>query len=254
MSLIKTPAEIKKMKAGGKLLAQVLQQVAGAVQPGVTTGQLNELADKLLREHGAKPSFLGYGHEPGNTYPATLCTSVDSAVVHAIPSPNTTLIEGQIVGLDLGCWYQGLCNDMAVTVPVGRISSEVKKLIKVTKNALGEGLKQVRAGARVGDVGNAIQSYVEANGYSVVRQLTGHGVGRAVHEEPSVPNFGRSGTGAKLEAGMTIAIEPMVNMGAAAVETLNDGWTVVTADKHLSAHFEHTVLVTKQGYEILTHL
>lgn len=254
MTLVKTSAEIEKMRVGGKILATVLQQVAAAAQPGITTGELNRLAEQGLRERGATPSFLGYGHESDDPYPATLCTSVDAAVVHAIPSPNQELREGQIVGLDLGCWYQGLCTDMAVTVPVGRVSREAAKLIKVTQAALHEGLQHLRAGARVGDIGHAIQTYVEANGFSVVRQLTGHGVGRAVHEEPGIPNFGRPGTGAKLDAGMTIAVEPMVNIGGAAVETLADGWTVVSADSSLSAHVELTVLVTNQGYEVLTTL
>lgn len=252
MNFIKTKAEIEKMRAGGKILANVLSQVAAAVQPGVTTAELNELAERLLRQQGAKPSFLGYGQETGNPYPATLCTSVNEAVVHGIPSAKMVLREGQIIGLDIGCWYAGLCTDMAVTVGVGKISPEAGRLLKATKEALEIGLRQVRAGARVGDIGHAVQTFVEAQGFSVVRALVGHGVGHEVHEEPPVPNFGSHGTGVKLEAGMTIAIEPMVNAGRSGVKTLADGWTVVTADKSLSAHFEHTVAVTHDGCEILT--
>lgn len=254
MTLIKTKAEIEKMRAGGRILASVLNQVAAAVKPGVSTGELNNLAENLLKQQGSKPSFLGYGHEQGNPYPASLCTSVNEAVVHAIPSTNHILQEGEIIGLDIGCWYQGLCTDMALTVPIGNASPQALKLIKITKLSLEEGLRQVRAGAHIGDIGAAIQSFVEASGFSVVRQLTGHGVGKAVHEEPAVPNFGKKGTGLKLTAGMTLAIEPMVNEGGYEIKVLADGWTVVTADKSLSAHFEHTVLVTDVGYEILTQL
>lgn len=239
------------MRRGGAVLAEALSIVAAAVRPGISTAKLNALAEASLREHGATPSFLGYGPS-ANPYPATLCTSVDTAVVHGIPSLGAVLTEGQIIGLDLGCWYEGLCTDMAVTVPVGTVSPQARKLIKVTEAALREGLRQCRAGMRVGDVSHAVQAYVEDNGLSVVRALVGHGVGRAVHEEPSVPNFGQAGRGVKLEAGMTIAVEPMVNAGRAAVVTLADGWTVVTADGSLSAHFEHTVLVTERGCEILT--
>lgn len=252
MTLVKTKAEIETMRVGGRILATVLGEVAAAVCPGVTTAALNELAEQRFRELGAIPSFLRYGEESGNPFPASLCTSVDSAVVHGIPSSKTVLGEGQIVGLDLGCWYHGLCTDMAMTVAVGNVSPAAAKLIKVTRTALELGLKQVKAGVHVGDVGAAVQAYVEANGFSVVRQLVGHGVGRAVHEEPQVPNFGRAGKGTVLGADYTIAVEPMVNQGGYEVETLEDGWTVVTADRSLSAHFEHTVLVTKNGFEVLT--
>jgi len=252
MNLIKTKEEIEKMRAGGRILATALHEVAAAVQPGITTSELNDIAEQALKKAGARPSFLGYGRGKGNSYPASLCTSINEAVVHAIPSPDIKLEAGQIIGLDLGCWYEGLCTDMAITVPVGEISVSAQKLIKITEQSLYEGLKQIKSGARLGDIGQAIQALVEANGFSVVRDLCGHGVGHAVHEDPAIPNFGRAGTGLKLEAGMTIAIEPMVNMGKARVDFLADGWTVVTSDKSLSAHFEHTVVVTEQGCEILT--
>lgn len=249
----KTSPEVAIMRRGGKILAATLQEVASAVRPGITTAELNQLAEAGLKSRGAMPSFLHYG-DPKNPYPASLCTSVDSAVVHGIPKKNEKLVEGQIVGLDLGCWYEGLCTDMALTIPVGKVDGRVAKLIRTAESALKEGLKQVKAGARLGDIGEAIQTYVEAQGFSVVRALTGHGVGRAVHEEPSVPNFGKAGTGQKLVPGMTLAIEPMVNEGDFEVETLDDDWTVVTVDGKHSAHFEVTVAVTEKGCEVLTKL
>lgn len=252
--LIKTPEEIAALRVGGRILAQVLQLVAAAVKPQALTSELNELAEAKLKEYGAVPSFLGYKNEQGQAYPASLCTSVNNMVVHGIPRPDLVLREGDIVGLDLGCWYKGMCTDMAVTVPVGQISPAAKKLIKVTRQALDLALKQVRAGAFVGDIGEAVQIFVEQQGFSVVRQLTGHGVGRAVHEDPAIPNFGKRGTGPRLAAGITVAIEPMVNAGDYEVQTLDDGWTVTTLDGSLSAHFEHTVLVTTSGCEILTKI
>lgn len=253
-NLVKSTAEIEIMRVGGKILAEALEEVAKAVKPGITTLELDKIAEKKLLSAGAKPSFLGYTSENNSAYPASLCTSVNNIVVHGIPSNKIILKDGDIIGLDLGCWYKGLCNDAAITVPVGNISVVAKKLIKTTKQSLAEALKKVRSGATIGDIGEAVQAYVEAQGFAVVRQLTGHGVGRAVHEEPAIPNFGRARTGAKLVAGMTIAIEPMVNEGDYEVTTLKDGWTVATVDNSLSAHFEHTVLVTEKGYEILTGL
>ncbi len=253
MSQVKARAEIEILKQGGSILAAVLQAVAAVVRAGVSTAELNARAEAGLRKRGATPSFLGYG-DTKNPYPASLCTSVNAGVVHGIPSQSTLLREGDIVGLDLGCWYQGLCTDMALTVAVGSVSSVASKLIKVTRAALTEGLKQVHAGGHVGDISHAIQTYVEASGFSVVRALTGHGVGHAVHEAPPVPNFGSAGAGPLLEPGMVLAIEPMVNAGGYAVEWLLDGWGVVTADGSLSAHFEHTVVVTEKGYEVLTQV
>lgn len=251
--LVKTATEIEAMRQGGKILASVMQKVAKAVKPGVSTKELDKLAEENLRAQGATPSFLGYKSNH-LVYPASLCTSINSEVVHGLPGVNKILQEGDIIGLDLGCWYKGLCTDHALTVPVGKVSRQASKLIKTAQVALALGLKQVRAGAYVGDIGEAVQAYVEHQGFAVVRALTGHGVGRAVHEEPVVPNFGKSGHGAKLLAGMIIAIEPMVNEGDYEVNNLDDGWTVVTADGKLSAHFEHTVLVTDNGSEVLTRL
>ncbi len=248
---IKTEKEIQSLRRGGRILAQVLQEVARAVKPGVVSIDLNNLAEDRLRALGARPSFLHYQSED-LIYPASLCVSVNSEVVHGLPNQEKILKEGDIVSLDLGCWYEGVCTDHAITISVGQASPLAKKLIKITKTALAEALKKVKANAFTGDIGEAVQVYVEAQGFSVVRQLTGHGVGRAVHEPPSVPNFGQAGTGTKLLAGMVLAIEPMVNAGGYEVKTLADGWTVVTVDNSLSAHFEHTVLVTNQGYEILT--
>lgn len=254
MIIIKSDKEIKILKQGGKILAVTLHKVAQAVKPGVTTEELNQLAIKLLRAAKAEPSFLNYGEETGNPYPAALCTSVDDGVVHGIPSSKVVLQEGQIIGLDLGCWYEGLCTDMAITVPVGKVSSDIIKLLDVTKKSLTLAIKQAIVGNSTGDIGYAVQEYVESNGFSVVRQLVGHGVGREVHEDPPVPNYGKKNTGYKLKPGMVIAIEPMVNMGDYYVKNLNDGWSVVTADGSLSAHFEHTVAITDKGPEIITEL
>ncbi|MFH1111557.1 MAG: type I methionyl aminopeptidase [Patescibacteria group bacterium] len=249
----KNSEEIEIMRQGGKILAQVLADVIKDVRPGVSTMHLDMLARTGLKARGANPSFLGY--RTGNqSFPASLCTSVDSAVVHGIPSPEIILQEGNIIGLDLGAWYKGLCTDIAVTVPVGKISKPASKLIKITRESLIQAIQQVHAGCRVGDISEAVQTYVEAAGFSVVRALVGHGVGRAVHEEPRIPNFGHSGTGPLLQEGMTVAIEPMVNAGGSEIRILSDSWTVVTEDNSLSAHFEHTVLVTKHGYEILTQI
>lgn len=243
--------EVKALWVCGRILAQALRETAQAVRPGISTAKLNTIAESSLRRQGATPSFLGYG-EKKNPFPATLCTSVNSAVVHGIPNSAVVLSEGDIIGLDLGCWYQGVCTDAAITVPVGNINKQAQKLIRVTEASLLEALKQLRSGTRVGDIGAAVQEYVETNGFSVVRALTGHGVGHAVHEGPAIPNFGKVGTGVKFIAGQVVAIEPMVNEGVSEVEFLDDGWSVVTADGKLSAHFEHTVLVTERGCEILT--
>jgi len=245
---IKTAAEIENLKEGGHILASVLRAVAKTVKPGVTPFELDQLTRKLITEAGAVPSFLHFGEPP---YPAALCVSVNEVVVHGIPG-NKPLLEGDIVGLDCGLWYKKLCTDMAITVPVGKISKELKKLIKVTQKSLALGLKQVKAGNTTGDIGWAVQDYVEKNGFSVIRELTGHGVGYAVHEAPAIPNFGKPHSGPVLEAGMVIAIEPMTALGDWPIEILENDWDVATIDASYSAHFEHTVVVTEKGYQLLT--
>jgi methionyl aminopeptidase len=254
MIIIKTQEEITIMKEGGKILAGILDEVSKAVIPGISTLELDELAERLIREAGGDPAFLNYSveGEEDNPYPATLCTSVNSEVVHGIPSKNEILKEGDIIGLDIGMFYKGLCTDTAITVGVGKISEDVQKLMDVTLRALKKGISQIKSGAHIGDIGSVIQQYVEGEGFSIVKQLVGHGVGKEVHEEPRVPNYGEFGTGIKLEEGMTLAIEPMVNVGEDLVQTDDDQWTIITNDKSLSAHFEHTVVVTKKGCTIIT--
>jgi len=243
---IKTSAELEVMRQAGAIVANVLRRVALACQPGVSTKELDALAAAYVREQGAEPSFKGY-----HGYPASLCVAVNEEVVHSIPGPRK-LREGDIVGLDFGAYFNGLHADAALTVPVGKISDEAGRLLKVTEEALYLGIAQARVGNRVGDISNAIQRHVERHGYSVVRQLVGHGVGRSLHEKPEVPNYGQPGCGLKLRDGMTLAIEPMVNQGVWEVRFMPDQWTVVTADGKLSAHFEHTIAVTKDGPRILT--
>ena len=254
MIIIKTPEEVSIMREGGKILADVLDKVSKIVTPGISTFELDKLAENLIKKTGGIPSFLNYTieGEENNPYPATLCTSVNEEVVHGVPSKNMILKEGDIIGLDIGMFYKGLCTDMAKTVGVGKISEDKQKLMDVTLKALKKGISQVKSGAQIGDIGSAIQQYVEAEGFSIVTQLSGHGVGKEVHEEPRVPNYGESGTGIKLEEGMTIAIEPMVNVGDELVKTEDDGWTITTVDGSLSAHFEHTIAVTKKGCVIIT--
>ncbi|MBU0612989.1 type I methionyl aminopeptidase [Patescibacteria group bacterium] len=254
MIIIKTPKEISLMKEGGKILADILDKVSDTVTSGISTLELDRLAKKLIREAGGDPAFLNYTveGEEDNPYPGTLCTSVNSEVVHGVPSKNMILKEGDIIGLDIGMFYKGLCTDMAKTVGVGKISEDIQKLLYVTEKALKKGISQVKSGVHIGNIGSAIQQYVEEEGFSVVKQLVGHGVGKEVHEEPRVPNYGKSGTGIKLEEGMTLAIEPMVNVGDELVQTEDDRWTITTVDKSLSAHFEHTIAVTKNGCSILT--
>lgn len=256
--MIYNSEEIAILREGGQKLAQVLREVTEKIRPGVTTVELDALAEKRIRDFGGAPSFLGYlGNLATTPFPSTLCTSINGEVVHAPAVPARTLKDGYIIGLDIGMRYpakNGLCTDMAVTVGVGKISKEAANLIRVTKEALDLGISRARAGARVCDIGEVIQRHVEAAGYSVVRDLTGHGVGRAVHEEPEIPNFVVRGPigERRLEVGTVIAIEPMVNAGSAAVKTKIDHWTVETHDQSLSAHFEHTVVVTEDKPIILT--
>ena len=246
MIVCKSPSEIERMRAANQLVANVLAELAAMVKPGVSTADLDAAAEKLVRDAGAEPAFKGY-----RGYPATLCASVNEEVVHGIPSARK-LAEGDIISLDMGVKLNGYFGDSAVTVPVGGVSDDVLDLLRVTQEALEKGIRQVRMGGRISDIGHAIQRHVEAHGYSVVREFVGHGIGASLHEEPQIANYGEPGRGPRLAEGMVLAIEPMVNMGRPAVKVLADGWTAVTRDGSLSAHFEHTVAVTKDGPLILT--
>ena len=251
----KTKEQIKTIAEGGKILSKIMDLVIEKVKPGITTGELNDYAVKLIEAAGAEGSFKNYEAAwAESVYPAALCVSVNDEVVHGIPTFDRKLEAGDIVGLDCGLKYKGLFTDMARTVAVGKISPAAKKLMSVTQEALGAGIKKVKPGNKLSDIGKAIQSVVEKNGFTVVRQLCGHGVGFAAHEDPQVPNYwpAYDTRDLTLEVGMVIAIEPMVNAGGWEVDTLDDGWTIVTADESLSAHFEHTVAVTDDGFKILT--
>jgi methionyl aminopeptidase len=242
----KSPREIEQMRRANALVADVLAELSEMVRPGVTTADLDAAAERLVRAAGAEPAFKGY-----RGYPATLCASVNDEVVHGIPA-NRALAAGDIISLDMGVKLDGFYGDSAVTVPVGEISEDVQRLLTVTREALHKGIAQVRPGGRVSDIGHAIQEHVEAAGFSVVREFVGHGIGAQLHEEPQIANYGEPGRGPRLAEGMVLAIEPMVNMGRPAVKVLRDGWTAVTRDGSLSAHFEHTVAVTKDGPLVLT--
>jgi methionyl aminopeptidase len=244
--ICKSPSEIERMRAASALVADVLADLVTMVAPGLTTADLDARAEKLVRDGGAEPAFKGY-----RGYPATLCASVNEQVVHGIPS-GRTLSEGDIISLDMGVKLNGFYGDSAVTVPVGRVSEQASTLLRVTRESLEKGIEQVKLGGRISDIGHAIQAHVEAHGFSVVREFVGHGIGAAMHEEPQIANYGEPGRGPRLAEGMTLAIEPMVNVGRPAVKVLGDGWTAVTKDGSLSAHFEHTVAVTKNGPLVLT--
>ncbi len=247
MIKIKSPHEIEAMRAAGKITAATFERLAEAIKPGVTTAELDAIAARFIKQNHATCSFFNY-----NGYPAHICTSVNNQVVHGIPSKQAVLREGDIISIDIGVLYNGYHGDSAKTFPVGKVSEEAEKLIRVTKESFYKGLAQAQAGNRLQDIGAAVQGFVEENGYSVVRSLVGHGIGTALHEDPEVPNFGTAGRGVRLLPGMTLAIEPMVNQGAYHVKTLADDWTVVTADGSLSAHYEHTILVRDGEAEILT--
>jgi len=247
MILIKTAKEIDRLRKGGAILANILHKVIARVKPGITTQELNSYAEELIRQNNAQPSFKNY-----QNFPASLCTSVNEQIVHAIPRPKVVLKRGDIIGLDLGIWYEGKCTDMARTVPVGAISVQAKKLIRITNKALDRGIEQVKPGRKVGDISATIQTIAESNDYSVVRTLFGHGVGRKVHEEPRIPNFGKPNTGPILKPGMVLAIEPMLTLGQPQVQTASDGWSIATVDGSLTAHAEDTIAVTDEGYEVLT--
>ena len=253
MISIKTPEEIKILREGGRRLATVLYKIRDMVAPGVSTKELDTYAEKLIRKMGDTPAFLNYRPAGArNPFPATLCTSVNEEVVHGIPNANKILKEGDIISIDLGLQHKGLFTDMALTVPVGAVSNSSLKLLKVTEQALQTGINAICAGARVGDISYAIESFVRPHRYGIVEVLSGHGVGRAIHEDPYIPNFGQKGKGEKLVAGMVIAIEPMLNNGTKNVILDKDGYTYRTADGKKSAHFEHTILITEDGAEILT--
>jgi methionyl aminopeptidase len=243
----KTADELATMRRAGAVVGDILVLLSGLIKPGMTTGQIDRIAREELKKRGAKPAFLNY-----HGFPGVICLSVNHEVVHGIPSDKRVLKDGDILGVDFGCVIDRFYGDSAVTIPVGKISPEAETLIRVTRESLMKGIEAVKAGARIGDIGAAVAAHAEAHGYGVVREFVGHGIGRALHEEPPIPNFGKAGTGPRLKAGMTIAIEPMINLGGAAVETLEDGWTAVTKDRKLSAHFEHTVAVTETGFDILT--
>ena len=247
MSVCRSAAELERMRAAGRLVAEVLTALAARVAPGVTTADLDAVAETLIADAGATPAFKGY-----HGYPATICSSINEEVIHGIPSGQRRLQEGDIVSLDVGASLNGYYGDSAVTVAVGRVAEEAARLLRVTDEALYKAIETVRPGSRVSDIGHAVQRHVEAHGFSVVREFVGHGIGQRMHEEPQVPNYGDAGRGPRLAEGMVLAIEPMVNAGKPAVKVLSDGWTAVTRDKSLSAHFEHTVAVTAEGAWILT--
>lgn len=249
MIILKSDSEIKLMRDAGRIVAVVLTELAQKVAPGVSTAQLDAWAEEIIKKHNAIPTFKGY-----NGFPATITTSINEELVHGIPSPKRVLKEGDIISIDCGATYKGWVGDAALTIPVGQISPEAQKLLEVTERALYIGIEQARVGNRSGDISAAIQAYVEKHGYGVVRNYTGHGVGRNMHEDPQVPNYGRKNRGVPLKKGMTIALEPMVNMGSPRTRVLDDKWTVVTDDGKLSAHFEHTIAITNSDPLILTQL
>ncbi len=252
MILIKTPEEIAKMRVAGQVVAQVLKILESKVAPGITTAYLNQIAEEECRKRGAIPVFKNYPNfRGGRPFPGAICASVNNEVVHGIPG-SRVLKEGDIISIDFGVIVDGFAGDSALTVAVGEVDPEVRKLIQVTEESLMRGIKQAKAGNRLGMVSNAIQTYAEKNGFSVVREFVGHGIGAEMHEEPPVPNYGRQDRGPTLKAGMALAIEPMVNMGSKDVYTDGDEWTVVTRDGAYSAHFEHTIVIGDKEPEILT--
>lgn len=247
MIIIKTARELKIMREAGRIAANALKAGGAAVEPGVSTWEIDQIVRRSIEAQGAVPTELGYGG-----YPASACVSVNNVVIHGIPSKNIILKQGDIVSIDLCATYEGFVGDNAYTFPCGDVSREAQNLMDTTRESLVQGIQAAVAGARLGDVGSAVQRYVEARGYSVVRDFVGHGIGARMHEDPSVPNYGTPGRGVRLLPGMTITIEPMINQGGKEVKTLRDGWTTVTVDGKLSAHFEHTLAITPNGPVILT--
>jgi methionyl aminopeptidase len=246
--ILKLPDEIEKARASNLIVAEVLSRLREKVKPGVKTKDLDKFAEEIAEKRGAKPAFKGY-----RGYPHSLCISINEVVVHGMPSKRV-LEEGDIVGLDFGVYYQGFCGDSAITLPVGKVTQNASRLMQVTEQSLYAGIEQAKRGNRLGDISAAVQSVVEGAGYSVVRDFVGHGIGKNLHEEPQIPNFGEKGRGIELKSGMILAIEPMVNEGKYKVQVLLDGWTVVTKDGSLSAHFEHSVAITDNGPDILSKL
>lgn len=247
MIVIKTKKEIELMQESGRIVALAHEEVKKAIKPGVTTGELDAIAEAVIKENGAVPSFKGY-----HGYPGSICASVNDQVIHGIPG-ETILKEGDIISIDIGAFKNGYHGDAARTHPVGKVSDEASKLIKITEESFFEGLKFCRIGYRLSDISNAIQTYAEENGFSVVRDFVGHGIGRQMHEDPPVPNYGAAGRGPRLESGMALAIEPMINVGGFKVVVLDDEWTVITKDGTLSAHYENTVIITEDGPIMTTY-
>ena len=247
MIICRSATELDRMREAGRLVGEVLSELAANIGPGITTSELDRIAEKRIAAVGAVPAFKGY-----RGYPATICASINDEVIHGIPSAHRVLREGDIVSIDVGASLGGYFGDSAITLPVGRVSDEASRLLKVTEEALFRAIERARPGARVSDISHAVQRHVEAEGFSVVREFVGHGIGERMHEEPQVPNYGEPGRGPRLSEGMVLAIEPMVNAGRPAVKVLPDGWTAVTRDRSLSAHFEHTVAVTAGEPWILT--
>jgi methionyl aminopeptidase len=247
MIVCRSRAELEKMREAGRLVGEVLTELASRVAPGITTAELDAIAERRIVAAGAIPAFKGY-----HGYPATICASINEEVIHGIPSGRRELVEGDIVSIDVGAALDGYYGDSAITLPVGKVSEQAARLLRATEESLYKAIEVVKPGARVSDIGHAVQKHVEAAGFSVVREFVGHGIGQKMHEEPQVPNYGEPGRGPRLSEGMVLAIEPMVNAGRPAVRVLSDGWTAVTRDGSLSAHFEHTVAVTADGPWILT--
>ncbi len=254
MALIKTPEEIEKLREGGVILSRTLREIREACVPGASTQALDQIARDRFAEAGAEPSFLGYriGGE-GSPFPGAVCISINDEVVHGLPIPDRTIHEGDVVGLDIGCWYKGLCTDMATTVMVGRVDEKTKALVRDTREALTVALSVVRAGAFIHEIGNAIEDLIKPKGYGIVRDLVGHGVGHAVHEEPQIPHYReRRAPQIKMQEGMVLAIEPMITLGDWRVYIKEDEWGIATQDGSTAAHFELTITVTKDGYELIT--
>ena len=247
MVTIKSKREIDLMREAGRIVALAHSEVKKHIAPGVSTYELDQVVEKVIRDNNAIPSFKGYGG-----FPSSACTSINEQVIHGIPNKKVLLKEGDIISVDIGANYKGYHGDSAWTYPVGLISDDRKQLLEVTRDSLFEGLKHAKAGNRLTDISHAIQTYAESFGYSVVREFVGHGLGKQLHEDPQIPNYGLPGKGTLLKPGMTLAIEPMINMGRKEVKVLSDNWTAVTRDKKPSAHFEHSILITEDGYEILT--